>query len=146
MKISSKTDYALRTVIDLALNKSDGVTQAGLIAKRQNISRDYLGQILMTLKNANIVNSKRGLEGGYTLNRDPSEITLRSIVELTNSSLLKPLPSTGYETDLPEKKAIANIWNSLTEHAAEVLEKTTVKDICDQVNNLKDKPSIDYTI
>jgi Rrf2 family protein len=144
MKISSKTDYALRTVIDLALHRTEGVTQAGIIAKRQNISRDYLGQTLMTLKTAGIVDSKRGLEGGYILGKDPSEITVISIVELTESSLLNPLSLT--DTENLEKNIIEGIWNDMTEVIARKLESMTIQDICDIITSQKNRKTIDYAI
>ena len=61
MKISSKTVYAIRTVIDLVLHGNDGLVRAAEIAARQHIPRKFLEQILLTLKGAGIVASKRGV-------------------------------------------------------------------------------------
>ncbi len=146
MRISSKTDYALRTVIDLALHGSEGVVRAGSIAERQSLSRDYLGQILMSLKAAGMVNSKRGLSGGYMLAKDPSEITLLSVIDLTDPSLVSvPMEGTA-EVENVEKSVVVDIWKEVTGHVAGELGAITIQDICDRIAEKTSGRASDYAI
>ena len=146
MRLSSKTDTALRTVVDLALNRGDGVIRAAIIAERQGISRDYLGQILLALKSAGIVRSKRGVDGGYLLVPDPADIKLLSIVELTDPSMLgSPTGDDGEEVS-PEKAVIRDLWTDMTGRIAADLDRITVKDLCDLVTELQGRQARDYAI
>jgi len=70
MRLSAKTDCAIRAVLDLAMHKSDGVIKIREIAKRQGISSDYMGQVVAVLRTAGIIRSKRGIAGGFMLARN----------------------------------------------------------------------------
>src|SRR5258706_6368924 len=99
---SAKLDYALRAVLDLALQPPDKACQSRDIAARQNIRGPYLDQILAILKREGIVRSIRGAGGGYTLARSPNRITVAEVVRaVVGDTLLiggigsKPDPSSG---------------------------------------------------
>src|ERR1051325_1034634 len=77
---SAKLDYALRAVVDLALQPPDQACQSREIASRQDIRGPYLDQILAGLKREGIVRSIRGAGGGYTLARSPARITVGEVV------------------------------------------------------------------
>ena len=83
MKLTTKSRYGLRLMLDLAVSRSGSPTGAVLlkdIAQRQDISEKYLWQLVNLLKNAGLVSSLRGAHGGYILTRPPREITLKDIV------------------------------------------------------------------
>src|SRR5690606_38695939 len=81
VKVSTRGDYASRALLSLALRGSDaGPTSVRDIAERTGLPQPYLEQILLALKGAGIVRSKRGVGGGYVLARPPEEITLGEIV------------------------------------------------------------------
>jgi Rrf2 family iron-sulfur cluster assembly transcriptional regulator len=82
VKLSTKSRYGTRLLVDLARNKSQGPIQIGDMSKRQNISVKYLEQIIRPLKKADLVDSVRGPKGGHVLARDPEKITLGEIVRL----------------------------------------------------------------
>src|SRR5438067_703957 len=77
---SSKLDYALRAVLDIALHPGDEPVQSREIAERQNIRGPYLDQILAVLKREGIVRSIRGAGGGYALANSPTRITVGDVV------------------------------------------------------------------
>jgi Rrf2 family protein len=77
---SAKLDYALRAVVDLALQPPDRACQSREIAARQDIRGPYLDQILAVLKREGIVRSIRGAGGGYTLARSPQRISVGEVV------------------------------------------------------------------
>lgn len=82
MKLSTRSRYGTRMILDLAQHHGQGAIQLGEIAKRQNISLKYLEQIIRPLKKANYVKSFRGAKGGHMLNKPPDEISVGEIVAL----------------------------------------------------------------
>ena len=82
MKLSTKTRYGTRMILDMAQRYGQGAIQLGEIANRQGISLKYLEQIIRPLKKANYVKSYRGAKGGHTLNKPPDEISVGEIVAL----------------------------------------------------------------
>ncbi len=87
MKVSTRGDYAARALLSLALHDSDQPTSVKEIAERTNLPQPYLEQILLALKGAGIVRSKRGVGGGYILAREPSQITLGEIVSAVDGPI-----------------------------------------------------------
>ena len=146
MKLSSKTDCALRTVLDLAVHSNEGVIRTSVMAERLDISRDYMAQILNMLKVAGIVRSKRGLDGGYMLARNPEQLTVMSIVQLTDPALaaLPEHPSSQNRT--LERAVVADMWGRITERLNAELEAITIHDICDQVTAMANRDGTDYAI
>ena len=82
MKLSTRSRYGTRMVLDMAQHDNGKPVQLGDIAKRQNVSLKYLEQIIMPLKKANYIKSFRGSKGGHLLNKAPDEITVGEIVAL----------------------------------------------------------------
>ena len=82
MKLSTRSRYGTRLLLDMAQHYDQGPIQLGEIAKRQDISLKYLEQIIIPLKKANYVLSVRGPKGGHFLARPPEEINLGEIVAL----------------------------------------------------------------
>ena len=82
MKLSTKSRYGTRMILDLAQHYGQGAIQLGEIAKRQKISLKYLEQIIRPLKKADYVRSFRGAKAGHILNKPPDKITVAEIVAL----------------------------------------------------------------
>ena len=82
MKLSTKSRYGTRMILDLAQHHGQGAIQLGEIARRQKISLKYLEQIIRPLKKAGFVKSFRGAKGGHVLTKLPSEVTVGEIVAL----------------------------------------------------------------
>ena len=82
MKLSTRSRYGARILVDLARHNDQGPVQIGEISKRQDISVKYLEQLIRPLKQASMVNSVRGPKGGHMLAKKPEEITLGQIVRL----------------------------------------------------------------
>jgi len=82
MKLSTRSRYGTRMLLDMAQHYNEGPIQVGDIAKRQAISVKYLEQIIIPLKRAGYVKSVRGPKGGHVLTRRPEEITVGEIVAL----------------------------------------------------------------
>ncbi|HYH61357.1 MAG TPA: Rrf2 family transcriptional regulator, partial [Solirubrobacterales bacterium] len=76
MRVSAKAEYAVRAAIELAAESDSGPVKKGLIVERQAIPAKFLENILAELRNAGLVESQRGAEGGYWLTKPPAEITV----------------------------------------------------------------------
>jgi Rrf2 family iron-sulfur cluster assembly transcriptional regulator len=88
VRVSSKGDYACRALLSLALHMDEnGPTSVRDIAERTGIPQPYLEQILLALKGAGLIRSKRGVGGGYVLARPPSEITLGEVVSAVDGPI-----------------------------------------------------------
>jgi Rrf2 family protein len=86
MKLTTKSRYGTRLVLDMAQRYGKSAIQLNEIARRQNISVKYLEQIIRPLKKANYIKSFRGARGGHMLNKPPEEITVGEIVALLEDS------------------------------------------------------------
>ena len=90
MKVSTRGDYASRALLSLALHSDEsGPTSVRDIAERTGLPQPYLEQILLALKGAGLVRSKRGVGGGYILSRAPEEIRLSEIVSAVATFYLR---------------------------------------------------------
>ena len=87
MKLSVRGEYALRAMLVLGSNHGRGVVGISQISKEQNIPQRFLEQILVDLKSADLVRSRRGVAGGYQLAREPEEISLAEIVRHIEGAL-----------------------------------------------------------
>ncbi len=87
MKLSTRSRYGTRMMLDLAQHYKEGPVQIGQIAKRQDISVKYLEQLIIPLKKANLITSIRGPKGGHMLAKSPKEITIGQIVEILEGGI-----------------------------------------------------------
>ena len=85
--ISTRGRYALRMMLDLAQNQGDGYVALRDIAARQEISKKYLEQIIPLLNRVGLLQTTRGVQGGYRLTRRPEEYTVLNILEVTETGL-----------------------------------------------------------
>ncbi len=130
MKLSKKSEYAIKALIELAINYKKGVdvTLINDIAKRKNIPPRYLEQILLSLKNFGILASKRGVGGGYALNKPPKTISLGDVIRAIEGPL-----SSLYSLDRAGKSGIEDETSSaLYSVMAEV--GSAIRDIVNNVS------------
>ncbi|MEV8635484.1 Rrf2 family transcriptional regulator [Streptosporangium sp. NPDC051023] len=120
MRISARTQYALRAVTELAA-APPGPVPAEKIAVAQNIPRRFLDNILLQLRRAGIINSQRGPEGGYWLARPPEEITLADVIMVVEGN-----PEHSQRADYPGvARPLADVWSALREHEETLLSEIT---------------------
>lgn len=133
MKISTKGRYALRMMLDLALNEETGYIPIKEIAKRQGISDKYLEQIISVLNRAGFVKSVRGAGGGYKLTKKPGEYTVRMILELTEGSLA-PVACLEDEVNTCERAdrcVTLGVWKKIYKAVNDVVDNITLQDLID---------------
>lgn len=140
MKISTKGRYALRLMIDIAMNASERPVRVKDISERQEISIKYLEQIISILNKAGFVKSIRGPQGGYQLVKKPSDYTVGMILRLTEGSLA-PVACLEYEeNDCPRQDMCATLelWKRLNQAISGVVDTVTLEDLVEWQEAKKD--------
>lgn len=132
MRISSKGEYGLRALFDLAQHYGEGLVQSDDIANRQGIPVNYLNQMLILLRRAGIIESLRGPQGGHMLARPPDQITLLDALTVLEGPLM---PSDATRDDLvptnPDDREVMNeVWDSIRTTLEKSLRNITLEDLC----------------
>jgi Rrf2 family protein len=140
MKLSAKIDYACRAVLELTLHYHDTIpVQLRTVAREQRIPKEFLVQIFSRLKEAGIVDSSRGMGGGYYLTRHPSSISLADVFGAMDSHILECTRPA--KSSLDSEKLIFKIWAYANQRLAEAL-KGSFDDLAAQMRGF----SLDYQI
>ncbi|MDO8672973.1 MAG: Rrf2 family transcriptional regulator [Dehalococcoidia bacterium] len=130
MKISMKSDYAVRAMTDLALHLGEGPVQSADIAARQGIPEPYLDQLLTILRKAGLIRSIRGPQGGHILARPAEEIKLSEVIVVLEGSFA-PMYCVDEATSCERSGTCVQreIWKSVKEATQELLQSTTIHDL-----------------
>jgi len=130
IKLSTKSRYGTRLMINLALNYQNQPTILKAIAEEEDVSTGYLEQIIIPLKNSGLVRSIRGVGGGFVLTRPPSEIKMSEIINVLEGSW-DLVDCVGDDSYCPKTRECAtyDLWKVLTESLTGILEKTTLEDL-----------------
>ncbi len=131
MKISTKGRYALRLMLDLAINGRGEPIRLKEVAERQQISEKYLEQIISALNKADFVSGVRGAQGGYRLQRDPSEYTVGMILRIMEKEL-SPVSCVGenpMECGRRKDCVSAKIWEKVNDAVSQVVDGITLADM-----------------
>ena len=139
MKLSTKGEYGLLAVIDLAIHSGRGPVQSSQIAERQNIPKQYLDQLLLMLRKSRLIASSRGRQGGYHLARPAQEITLFDIV----TALEGPIENVNFtgkslQNRTPTRDLLRDIWSDLASHTVEKLKQENLEHFCDRHRSMRD--------
>lgn len=142
-QLSKRTQYSLRALYALARNHGRGPTLIATLAHEEAIPKKFLEQILLALKNAGLVDSKKGKGGGYTLARPPAQITLASVIRMIEGPLA-PLPCAS-ETRFRKCEECVDIetcgtrivMRDVRDAVARILDSTTLANVCDRVDSAK---------
>jgi Rrf2 family protein len=129
MRVSAKVDYALRAVIELAA-AGDGPIKGERIAQAQEIPLKFLENILGDLRQAGIVRSQRGVEGGYWLARPPEEISVADVVRTVEGPIAN-VRGIGPESVsyVGSAERLQDVWIAVRANLRAVLERVTIADV-----------------
>ena len=132
MKLSKKSEYACLALIDLSEHYDQGFIKIEDICGRKDIPKKYLEQILLILKGAGYIRSRRGVEGGYKLSKPPEQISIAEILRLMDGALA-PIESVSryfYEPSPIEKhEPLLNLFRDIRDYIAHKMENTTLADL-----------------
>jgi len=129
VRVSAKTDYAVRALLELAV-AGDGPVKGERLAESQAIPLKFLENILTDLRHAGIIRAQRGAEGGYWLARDPGDVTVGEVIRAVDG----PLASVRGEA--PENVAyegaaqnLRTVWVALRASMRSVVDEVTLEDV-----------------
>jgi len=138
VKVSTRGDYAARALLSLSLHgDTAGPTTVRHIAERTGLPQPYLEQILLALKGAGLVRSKRGVGGGYILARPPDEITLAQIIRAVDGPITLGdfgEPHTAGSCDHEGQCVLLAVWNNVGAEMRDLLEGFTLSDVTMMAN------------
>jgi Rrf2 family protein len=153
MKLSLRGEYALRALLVLGLNHGDHVVKIQAISDQQNIPKRFLEQILNDLRSAGVVESKRGVAGGYRLSKPPEDITLAFVIRHFEGPLapVKCVSENYYaKCSCPDEArcGIRSVMKDVRDAIVKILESVTVAELCERVKHLQGAPGnpLDYII
>jgi Rrf2 family iron-sulfur cluster assembly transcriptional regulator len=133
MRVSTRGDYASRALLSLALHADEvGPTSVRDIAERTGLPQPYLEQILLALKGAGLVRSKRGVGGGYVLAKAPADIRLSDIVSAVDGPITVGdfgQPHQDGACDHEGQCVLLAVWNEVGEHMRHHLDGYTLADL-----------------
>lgn len=134
MKISTKVECGIIAIIDIAINSENGsvISTVG-ISERQNISAKYLEQILIALKQANLIRGQKGSKGGYVLSRPADKITFDEIINALDVTILCDTYIDDSQ-DSSAYRATVNkcLWDKMTGFMKDFSSKLTLAEVAEQ--------------
>ena len=136
VKVSTRGDYASRALLSLALHGDGEPTSVHLLAQRTGLPQPYLEQILLALKGAGLVRSKRGVGGGYVLARPSSEVTLGQIVSAVDGPIVAGdfgAPHENGACDHEGQCVLLSVWSDVGAHMRSHLDSFTLADMVARV-------------
>lgn len=139
MRISTRGRYALRAMVDLALHTEAGPVLRQDISTRQEISADYVAQLFRRLCAAGLLEGVKGPGGGYRLAREVETIRAGDVVRAVEGPVAVvhcTLPSDEPSCNRVDRCVTHRLWKRLSKVMAEFLDSVTLKDLCDEAQNL----------
>lgn len=140
MKLSTRTRYGTRALLELALRNGEGPMFLKDIARQQQISLAYLEQLIAPLIAGGLIRSTKGPKGGVSLARSPEEIKLSEVTRLLEGSVA-PVECINHPEVCSRSEfcVTRDVWSQLKEVMEGVLESTTLKDLVEK-HRKKDRP------
>lgn len=135
MKITTKTRYGLRALTYIARNApmdKDVLVRIKEISESQKVSVQYLEQILYKLKEAGIINGKRGPNGGYKMLKAPIDVTVDDVFRILESDIKLAVCTPGKEMCVGEDCTTAYLWKKLNDTVEKVLKETTLEEMLEE--------------
>ena len=132
MRLSTKGEYASRAMLELSRRYQDGPLHSREISKAQEIPQRFLEQILLLLKRAGYLKSRKGRHGGYALARPPAEINVAEVIRVMDGPLapIDCVSVMAHETCPMEGTCgLRWLWKDVRDAVAEILERTTFADL-----------------
>ena len=149
MRISAKGEYALRAMLDLCRHRQRGLVPIQEIARRQGIPQRYLEQVLLALKRAGLLTSRRGSSGGYHLTRAPEEITVGAVLRAVEGAQspfeLAGRRDRGRGTEADDGD-LSELWQQIVEAVSQVVDRMTFSELMARVDERRRRAEPMYHI
>jgi len=143
MRISTKGEYGIRAMVELSQRYGEGYVQSSEIAAVRDIPENYLSQLLITLRKAGLIRSRRGPRGGHVLARSPARISLlEAVIALEGPIDLVTCVEDEVAVDcgFAEQCAVRDVWQRITEATRGILETTSFGDLAQREGEKRADP------
>lgn len=150
--LSKRAKYGIRALVHLAQMKGEGPIQIRDISEQLGIPRKFLEAILLDLRNDGILQSRKGKEGGYLMERSPDTITLGRVIRLIDGPLaaVPCVSQTAYARcdDCPNERECVIRWimKDVRDSTAKILDQTTLDQLVEKANQLGEHSGLEYQI
>lgn len=131
--ITEKSRCAVRALVHLSRLSSRGSVPILEIAEATEVPVHFLEQVFASLRRSGVLQSQRGVKGGYSFRRDPSEVTVLEVVEAVDGALGGPSPRGGDD-------ATRGIWNDVRVRVVEVLAEISISDVLERDERSREAP------
>ena len=138
MRVSSRADYGVRALFDLALRHGQGPVQSREIATRQGVPEAYLHQVLGALNRAGLVRSTRGPLGGHELARNPADINLWDVLYVLDGPDRRAHP---HPDELTGEDPVHEIWHELQSRSVDFLQSITLEALVEREHSRRPMPN-----
>ncbi len=145
MKLSTKGRYATRILLCIARLQDEQPVPKKRIAEQEGISTDYIEQIIVPLKNAGLVNSVRGLRGGFRLAKDPADITVYDVLSASEGDInLVGCLAEGCSNS--DKCVVQRVWQGASNVLRDYFSQITLKELHDDYVRRTSEQPINFSI
>jgi Rrf2 family protein len=147
MKLSTRTRYGMRALVDLTIRNKNRPVQLKDIAESQQISLAYLEHLIIPLISAGLIKSTRGVHGGVALAKSPDKIKLKDVFEALEGPLT-PVHCLKDEKSCARSRTCAtrDVWNDMKKAMEKVLESSTLRDLAERQKGKESQPDTMYYI
>lgn len=146
MNISAKSKYAVRALVELAHQTNGQPIPIADIANRRDIPLQFLEQLFSTLRKSGILNSHRGVRGGFSFNRLPEDITILDVVEVLDGNISPAACTSGASCERAEGCIMNEVWKEVKSSLEETLASWNIGDLAARESLLEDKSREMYYI
>jgi len=145
VRLSAKGEYAITALLDLAMHDKEGLQPIQEIAARQGIPQRYLEQVLLQLKRAGLLESRRGSSGGYRLSRPADQVTVGTVLRAVEDSVggAGAARRTGGHDSMGD---LSDLWREISEAVSAVVDRLTLDDLRRRAEDRRSKASPMYHI
>jgi Rrf2 family protein len=149
MKVSQRVTYGIMAAVDLAMNAKEAPVQARAIARRQGIPVRFLEQVLNAMKKAGLVESVRGSQGGYMLQKEPSAVSIADILEALDGPVFHRVFQGNPALDrhlTRQELLLGQVWKEVAQAEHDVLQRITISDLALRQRVIEERRSPMYHI
>src|SRR5262245_13197587 len=146
VRLSAKGEYAITALLDLAMHDKEGLQPIQEIASRQGIPQRYLEQVLLQLKRAGLLESRRGSSGGYRLSRPADQVTVGTVLRAVEDSVGGAGSARRGASGHDSMGDLSDLWREISEAVSAVVDRLTLDDLRRRAEDRRSKASPMYHI
>lgn len=141
MKLSTRGQYGLRALVDIAVHSEEGPVAISVISVRQNVTVRYLEQLLPKLKKTGIIKSIRGAQGGYLLSADPESVSVGDVLRILEGDMnlvdCAGLIGQGEECKGSKYCVTKTVWKRINDSIQETVDSISLRELMDDFNKIQ---------